>query len=216
MFSWPVIQPAYHRCQDGTWSGSKRGRALAAVVFCVKWGGGSSVMEKANGGIGEDDEWGKWEGYQGCQVSDGGRERGWSSKKSVNCKLFVADKGNHWWVCHTREQDQTLRSEDENEYIVQEGKVDYRREWKPIYMWQCNKLTVTALQSHVLDLSYWSDLNHSLWEYLWHLLMRCMVRLSRYMLTTWAQSRPVTTDLSNLTRSWPWLKPDPILVPTLQ
>ena len=44
------------RCRDGAWSGSKRGRALAAVVFRVKWGGGSSVKENDDGGIAEDDK----------------------------------------------------------------------------------------------------------------------------------------------------------------
>jgi len=39
-------------CRVGACSGSKRGRALAAVVLRVKWGGGSSVKEKGDGRVG--------------------------------------------------------------------------------------------------------------------------------------------------------------------
>jgi len=44
------------RCRDGACRVSKRGRALAAVVFRVKWGGGSSVNKNGNSGIQGNDE----------------------------------------------------------------------------------------------------------------------------------------------------------------
>jgi hypothetical protein len=54
--------------------------------------------------------------------------RGCSYSHICHCKPFVANEGKSLISGHTSEQDQTLRSEDQNEYIVQGGKVDYRRE----------------------------------------------------------------------------------------
>jgi hypothetical protein len=68
-----VLSTDLARRWRGAWRGSKRGRALVAVVLRVKWGGGSSFKEKDKGGIRENDECGK---RDSCQVSDGKNELG--------------------------------------------------------------------------------------------------------------------------------------------
>jgi len=68
--------------------------------------------------------------------------------------------------CHTKEQDRALCSEDENKYVVQRIKVDYRKRTGMCHYIRCDHVTVTAL--HWVDfLNTVTRLCNQAHQYIW-------------------------------------------------